>query len=404
MKKVLKTRIAGDLFYSISAVLIMNGVLQLFVYPQLNKKLGADGLGDVLYLLGIIAIVSSSIGAASNNTRLVIRNKHSVTNGDFLLVMVILSLLGVLIGFLSVRAFVGSAFELVGFLVLLVFTAFRYYCDVEFRLLLNYKRYFIYYLFLTIGYCLGVLGYYFGLERWFFVFLLGESAAIFFVITRGTILTKQLNLSQFKNVAVKNTAILAVSYLLFNSIQNIDRIILQNIVGSQAVSEYYVASLLGKTLAMLTVPLNSVIISYITNAKTKITKTQFAKMSGVVVLISAVFFVACCIFAPVFIKIFYPNLVEATKGLTVIANLAQIFCFASTIFLTVVLTIASEKMQFFIQLLFALLFVAVSIPMTLSNGVYGFAVAAVFANAFRFVLVIVIGLIKAPKSSAIVKI
>jgi O-antigen/teichoic acid export membrane protein len=271
---------------------------------------------------------------------------------------------------------------------------FRYYSDVQFRLIINYKKYFLYYLLLSFGYCSGSLI----LKNWSFVFLLGETLAVMYVVLKGNILTKQLAVSEFKFKVLKSSTTLSLSYLLFNTILFIDRIILLNLVDSQAVSQYYVASLLGKTLAIITGPLNTIILSYLTKDKKVIDKKQYLKIITIVTLISAVFFSMCWLATPLFVKIFYPNLFESARQLAAAASLAQVLCFSSTIFLAVVLTFASEKHQFAVQFLFAIAFIGLAIPMTKASGVFGFAKAAVFANLFRFLLVCILGYIKAPRA------
>lgn len=65
-------------------------------------------------------------------------------------------------------------------------TIFRYYGDVEYRLNLNYKKYFYYYCVLTGGYIAG-FGLYFLTKNWFLVFLAGEAAALVYLAATGTV-------------------------------------------------------------------------------------------------------------------------------------------------------------------------------------------------------------------------
>ena len=61
----------------------MNGVLQVIVYPLLNRIMGSDQLGELLYLMGLVAILCPSVGQALNTSRLVVRRDYQVTNGDY---------------------------------------------------------------------------------------------------------------------------------------------------------------------------------------------------------------------------------------------------------------------------------------------------------------------------------
>ena len=68
-----KVQIASNTVYTIAGALVLNGVLQLLVYPQLNARMGAEANGTVLYIMGLVSILGPSIGQALNNARLVMR-------------------------------------------------------------------------------------------------------------------------------------------------------------------------------------------------------------------------------------------------------------------------------------------------------------------------------------------
>ena len=58
--------ITGDFMYSMMGLIVMNGVIQLALYPFLSKKLGTDEFGVVLTLISLISIMGSTFGTAAN--------------------------------------------------------------------------------------------------------------------------------------------------------------------------------------------------------------------------------------------------------------------------------------------------------------------------------------------------
>lgn len=54
-------------------LIFMNAVLQIVITPLLNRVMGAEQLGGLLYITGLIAIVCPSVGQALNTSRLVVR-------------------------------------------------------------------------------------------------------------------------------------------------------------------------------------------------------------------------------------------------------------------------------------------------------------------------------------------
>ena len=68
-----KKGIAVNTLYTMGGLLFMNAVLQIVITPLLNRMMGAEQLGGLLYITGLVAIICPSIGQALNNSRLVVR-------------------------------------------------------------------------------------------------------------------------------------------------------------------------------------------------------------------------------------------------------------------------------------------------------------------------------------------
>lgn len=49
---------------------------------------------------------------------------------------------------------------------------------------------------------------------------------------------------------------------------NMDRLVIKQILGNEQVTQYYVVSLIGKTLVLLIAPINTIVISYLTKKRT----------------------------------------------------------------------------------------------------------------------------------------
>ena len=67
------------------------------------------------------------------------------------------------------------------FTILLIFTTFRNYSDVEFKLNTSFVRYFFFYFSISVGYILGLLIYQ-KTNQWIIIFLTGEAAGIIYAI------------------------------------------------------------------------------------------------------------------------------------------------------------------------------------------------------------------------------
>lgn len=388
-----KKKIMSDMIWSISGLVLMNVTLQFMVYPFWEKKLGEDGLGNILYLLALMNIFAVSIGISVNYARITASNKKETKNTVYMLVLVGASVLS-----FGVAIFIGffggvemTLLEKLLFGLVMCATMWRYYADIEYKLFLNYRSYFIYYLFISLGYGAGIaLFYVTGL--WPVALLTGECFGLAFVLFRGRIF-------KFDGppAAGEIGAVLKISLLLFAAeaistlIFNADRIALKAVIDETAVTNYYLASLLGKTMALITTPLNGVIIGYLAKYKGDL-KLKFLNVSIVAsTVIIALATVACTVGSYIIIPILYPDQFDVVKEYFVITNLAQIFYFAANVFTVVLLRFARSRYQIYVNVAYAVAFCAICVPMAAIHG-FGAFCAGLLATCFiRFLTAVLLG-------------
>lgn len=394
--KTNQKRIVSNTAYTIGGALLMNGVLQILVYPLLNRIMGSDQLGELLYLMGLVAILCPSVGQALNTSRLVVRRDYEVSNGDYNILLLLFGGVGTIAALIVAKASMTTPLMILWTVILLMATIFRYYGDVEYRLNLNYQKYFIYYAVLTVGYVAG-FGLYLITKNWFLVFIAGEAAAIIYLAATGTVFSGFFDRSKWFNKAFQRGGFLVFSYLITNLTLNIDRLVLENLIGHLAVTQYYVTSLIGKTLVLLVAPINTIIISYLTRNQKRMNRKQFLTFTGIGVGVSFVFFICSQIGTPIFVRLFYGDLYDSVKEMITVVNLSQILGVLSAYLFIVVLTFTEEKWQLILQIFHLAVIVALVLLFTGSNGIMGFAEAVLIANTIRVAAVILLGLIKAGK-------
>ena len=391
-----KAGVFKNTIYTIAGALVLNGVLQLLVYPRLNAEMGGEALGSVLYITGLVAILGPSIGQALNTGRLVVRRDYDVSNGDYNTTILLFSAIGIAaalvysaLGSSSIRG--AGTFILTA--VLLLITIFRYYGDVEYRLSLRYRDYFIYYLLIAVGYAVGYVIYHFG-GSWFLIFLIGESAALVYVALKGSIFKGFFDRSASFNVVLTKGAILVMSYFVTNTTLNIDRLVLDRTLGGTAVTQYYVVSLIGKTLVLFIAPINTIIISYLTKGNVSLGRKDFWKYAGAGLVIALAFFGLCQIGTPLFVRLFYPDLREAVRPLITVVNLSQILSMLSAYLFIIVLTFTSEKWQLGLQIAHLCLLLILIVIM-MQGSLVKFSWAVLIANAVRIAAVLILGTARA---------
>lgn len=386
--------IFNDSLWSILALVIMNMVAQFVVYPFWAKQFGAETYGNILYLLAYINILAVSGGSALNYARMASSARGQTNNGEYNLIM--LTLCGAAVPFcFAVQHLSGVPMdntEVWVYWVLLCTTMWRNYIDVDFRLSLNYKGYFKYYMCISAGYVFGVVLIRF-VGMWEFALLPGEIAGILYVFLRGDNLRKKMFVvsPRVRNTLETCLIMLATNFIL-NIIFNADRFMLKALIGGTAVTIYYLSSLMGKTVSLITTPLNSVIISYLARYQGDFTRSMFRKLLLVVAGAAVVLVVGCVAGSYLLIWLFYPDSYAMTKEFFLISSLSQVIFFATSVLTVVLLRFAKQSYQLYINLIYAVFFVLLGIPMTKSGGIWGFSYAILLANLGRMAASMIFGL------------
>lgn len=393
-KGQLVKKLLSDSAWSIAGLVLMNMTAQFAVYPLWNRELGNEPYGRILYLIAGMNIIAVSMGVACNYARMKASAEGKTENRPYNR-MLLITTCALVPWCVLVALFAGGGglnLPEAGLLILLgAASMWRYYADVEYRLKLDYKGFFIYYLVISVGYGIGV-GLFLWLKLWPLALLPGELAGIFLVYRRGTVLRKieTENAGQDKAVTGMVTT-LFVTEVISNLIVNGDRVLLNLLVNATAVTVYYQASLMGKTMTLVTTPLNSVLIGYLSRVKGGLTK----KIMNLVTLACLAAVPAATLVATIgshiLIRILYPQNYELVSPYFIMANIVQVAFFVSGVAATVLLRFCKTGYQLYINLVYAGLFIVLCVPGVLLWQVDGLCVGMMAAGLLKLGYVLLLG-------------
>lgn len=388
-------KILRDLMYTIGAQLLMNGVLQIIIYPIMNRTIGQYEFGNIITYMGFVYIIGDAIGSGICNNRLALKKSIETSQGDYNhLLKLFLPLSFIAGGILIHLYFQGIGVLIYSFIVLL--TTIRYYGQVQFRLQLDFQKNFIYFAILTGGYGIGTIAFLFT-KSWYCIFLIGEICAILYLIFT-TYLFKGKDKSQNYNKVLHSTSLLIFSYLITDILVNLYRFVINYYCGPEAVSTYYVFSMIGKTLIMFTAPINNIILSYLADDKSQFNKSNFTTIVKIVLIVSVLCMIACVIVTPIYITLLYPNMNAMNWTLNIVVNAAQIFNFGAGLIITLILATLGAKYHLCLQLVYGTLFMITALLFTKYFGIMGFGFAACISNFFRLIEMLIVGYKKLPYS------
>lgn len=261
-----KKKVIFDMLLNIIAATIPIAILQFLVYPMTAKAVGGDEYGLMLTIYSIWIMVSNSLGNVLNNIRLLRNNEYQEKHiqGDFIVLLKRWSAINSLI-ICSVIIFYCKEFNIehviLGIIVSLLIIV-KAYTEVGFRLVLNYKAILANNMLQSLGFVVGA--YITKISGiWEAIFILGYLFSCIFCITKTKLLSESNEKTILYSDVSKDTNKLIIATIISNMMNYADKLVLYPLMGGYAVSIYYTATILGKMVGMLTGPINSVILSYI---------------------------------------------------------------------------------------------------------------------------------------------
>lgn len=386
-------RMFSDTLFSMAGLMLMNAAAQFVVYPIWNSILGANSYGNILYYLSILNIIAVSLGTGVNYARVNASKRGHTNNNEYLIVLIIASAIIPVISLivkLSNKVFMSWT-EYFLYSVLIIVTTWRYYADVEYRLSLNYKGYFVYYLLISIGYGIGTFVF-LKTGLWPFSLLIGELLGLLLVCYKGTVFRIEDKTDlRISGLLFKSIVILVGSNLMSNTIFNGDRLILQWIIDGTAVSIYYLASLLGKTASLVTTPVTNVLMGYLARYNGKNTVKIMNAVCSLSVLASLLGTIACVIASYILLPMLYPQLFAEIKPYLVLGNAAPVMYCISNVVIVILLRFSDIKYQLYINIVYSVSFILFGIAGAVFYGIAGFSIGMCITSAIRLLFSFALG-------------
>lgn len=385
-------RYLSDLMLGTMGLVIMNVVMQFVVIKYIQANTTAAEAETFLFFSGLIGLLGCSLGAGANYSRMAASTRRKIKNGDYNYFLLMTA--GIVFVVTLVCAWLKQIYH-VGNIILLYFmvlvSVIRYYGDVEYRLNVNYKRFFWYYVLIAVGYLLGMA--FFPLTHsWALVLLLGESMAVLFVAVTGSIFKGDFwRISEDFKENFKASCSLSVAYLLSDIPTYADRLFLPFFGQEGDTLLYYVATLIGKIITLLTTPLNGVLIGHLSKFKGEFKRKHFAIIVGIVSALFFVVWVGTVLCSHVFVFIMYRELYDAAKSLFLLANAIQVLYFFSNTMMVIILRFADEKYQMYIGTAYVILFVVIVLPLVVMHGLQGFAWGMFLINLAKYLSIVAVG-------------
>lgn len=386
MRKSIK-KIGFDMIINIFSYGLPIVTLQFVVLPVLARVFDPEKYGLMLSLTSVISIAGEMAGGNLANVRLIFDSDYKEKNisGDFKNIFEKLNLIiGVVILLLFLFGYKTGVMSGIVLTFYFILFSFRSYYTVGYRLELKYHMVFLNNVILCAGYLIGLIAAYV-LNRWELVYIVAFlSAAIHLYFTTSIKNDSPAKTELYPDV-LRKTILLMIAYLVGNSMNYFDRVLLYPLIGGALVSNYYVATVFGKVLNLLIAPINMVMLSYLSK-KTALSKREVLMSFIVISGLGIIFTAASTVCAPIVLSILYPDYVANVLNLVPIATLATVLMACSSVYKTFSMRFVQEQRIFLTEIVYIIIYVTLGVSLLTRFGLVGFCVATVIAALVRFLL------------------
>ena len=381
----LKKKVIGDMMLNIFAVSLPIVTLQLIVYPYLSKVLSEEIYGLMLTFYSFWFVISNSLGNVLNNIRLLNVSEYQESNikGDFNRLLIRYLGINFLLIILLTIMYTGKLDVLEVMLSLLISSILlmKSYIEVGFRINLSYTDILIHNILQSIGFLVGLLLVrYVGI--WQLLYLCGFSFSLIYSILKTDLLKEPFIKTKFYRNVKRQADIYSIANFSCSSISYIDKLLLYPLMGGEAVSIYYTATIMGKMISMVSGPITSVILSYISKWE-KGKRKIFTKVLCVGGIISVFgYFITMLASGPV-INLLFPQWASEVMFFLPVTTIAVLVQTLNSFLDPFVLKFYDIKWQIVINVSSIIVYVISALIMWNTYGLMGFCVGTILGNATK---------------------
>lgn len=378
-----------DVFLNIVANTIPVIILQFLVQPIVANKLGAERNGLFITIIALMHLIVVITGSSLNNSRLLLDRKYKKkqVSGDFNLYLLLLGAINIIIIIIGLIFYVRtlSSIEIITISILSLIWMIKDYLIVEFRINLDYKKILTNNFILSLGYIVGLFVFTF-IPYWHVIFIIGYVLAFSHILFTSKLIKEPFVKTSMFSTLNKTVLVIITANFLGMISTNFDRLVLYPLVGGTLISIYYSASLIGKMMTLLSVPLSSVFLSYIVKYDSLPIKWLNYITGGAMILGTLLYFLFIFI-SPYLLGILYPKWYNESMTYIPIVTAAAIFELAFAAINPIVMHFCNINYQIRIQLIFIVCYVIFGLGLLYINGMIGFAYGVLIATSIKMLYV-----------------
>lgn len=365
---------------------------QILLLPILSKLVDDNIYSSIVLYISILNVICNVTGGELGNVRLVRDSDYKEKNviGDFTRILIMLS---PIITIIALPIFLYLKYSIIGsilFTITILMANVRLYSTCFYRLEKNFYKVIIQNVFYLIGIIISLIIFRIFNNIYLLLFI-PEIISIVYAIKNSDLLKmKFIKTIEMKNTIKKFFQLGFVSFLT-NMMNYFDKFLIYPMFGATSVAVYYAVNSMSKIASLITNPMSSVILSWVSNEsgekqKNKILKTTLISNIPILLIVTIITIPLTYIS----LKILYSKYINDAMILILPISITTAFGTASTLVKSVLLKYSNTNKLVFTYISYFVVFAILGFVFSKNYGLVGFTIANLISKIFLWILFIVL--------------
>ena len=365
---------------------------QILLLPILAKIVNDEIYSSIVLYLSILNVICNVTGGELGNVRLIRDSSYKEKNilGDFSRILLVIS---PIIAILVFPILIYLQYSVLGsiFLILTILMAnIRLYSTCFYRLEQKYTKVIIQNICYLVGIILSLIIFKFYNNIYILLFI-PELVSVIYALKNSDLLKMKLEKTIEMLNTVKKSLKLGLVSLLTNLMNYFDKFLIYPMFGATSVAVYYAVNSMSKITSLITNPMSNVILSWVSNSKSKNSKNKILKTTLLanipVILLVTILTIP---FTYIALKILYSQYLSDALILIIPIAITSGFGTASTLIKSVLLKFSNTNKLLITYIIYFIIFMLLGYTFSKSNGLQGFAIANMISRIILWISFIIL--------------
>lgn len=380
----------SDMFLNMVGFGIYIIAQQILLLPILAKIVNDEIYSSIVLYISILNVICNVTGGELGNVRLVRDSvyKEKKLNGDFSRILSIISPIIAIILFPILLYLKYSILGSVLLIITILMANIRLYSTSFYRLEQKYNKV----IWQNICYLIGIiisLGIFYFYKNIYLLLLIPETISVIYALKNSDLLKMKMKKTSEIVETIKKFWKLGLVSFLTNMMNYFDKFLIYPMFGATSIAVYYAVNSMAKITSLITNPMSSVILSWVSKYDDENSKKKIIKMTLLsnipVILIVAILTIPLTYVA---LKVLYSQYVDEATILIIPIAITSAIGTAASLIKSVLLKFSNTNKLVFTYVIYLVVFMLSGYFLSKTQGLVGFTIANLISKIVLLVMFI----------------